>query len=179
MNFLTLFVYLLAGLVMGAAFIWLGLRSRATALAQRKSELEQEVSNARLHLQQVQADLRGRVARGLVALARFAGTVDRRFGDTRARVDEDVVDVGAAELRGQAARQRQSTAAFTVLYGKRAGMEGTLSQGVQVCDLRQARYRTLSKVRLEHVATATALSLQRLDDWWTETPRATTRTSPG
>jgi len=33
------------------------------------------------------------------------------------------------------------------------------------------------KVRLEHVAIAAAISLQRRDAWWTETPRALTRPS--
>ncbi len=77
----------------------------------------------------------------------------------------------------QLARQRQTTDDFAARYRKRAGMEGTIAQGVQVCGLRRARYRTLPKVRLEHVAIAVGLSLQRLDDWWTGTARATTRTS--
>ena len=46
-----------------------------------------------------------------------------------------------------------------------------------MCGLRRARYRTLPKVRLEHGAIAAGISLQRLDDWWTATPRAFTRTS--
>jgi len=49
--------------------------------------------------------------------------------------------------------------------------------GVRVCDLRQARYRGLAKTHLQHVVTATAINLYRLDDWWTETPRAHTRQS--
>ena len=77
----------------------------------------------------------------------------------------------------QAARQRQTTEGFATLYRKRAGIEGALSQGVQVCGLRRARYRTLRKVRLEHMAIGAAISLQRLDAWWTATPRASTRTS--
>jgi transposase len=48
---------------------------------------------------------------------------------------------------------------------------------VRVCDLRQARYRGLSKTHLQHVVTATAINLYRLDDWWTETPREHTRQS--
>ncbi len=77
----------------------------------------------------------------------------------------------------QLARHRQTTDDFAARYQKRAGVEGTIAQGVQVCGLRRARYRTLPKVRLEHVAIAVGISLQRLDDWWTEAPRATTRTS--
>jgi transposase len=76
-----------------------------------------------------------------------------------------------------AARQRQAGADFATRYRRRAGVEGTIAQGVRGRGLRRARYRTLPKVRLEHVAIAVGISLQRLDDWWTETPRAFTRTS--
>jgi transposase len=77
----------------------------------------------------------------------------------------------------QRARQRQATGDFAARYRKRAGVEGTIAQGVRGCGLRRARYRTLPKVRLEHVAIAVGISLQRLDDWWVGSPRATTRTS--
>ncbi len=75
------------------------------------------------------------------------------------------------------ARQRQTTPAFAAVYAQRAGIEGTLSQGVWGYGARRARYRTLPRVHLEHVALAAAISLQRLDDWWTQTPRAATRVS--
>jgi len=77
----------------------------------------------------------------------------------------------------QMARQRQTTGEFTERYKKRAGVEGTMSQGVQVCGLRRSRYRGLQRTHLQHLATGVAISLQRLDDWWTETPRAMTRPS--
>jgi transposase len=77
----------------------------------------------------------------------------------------------------QRARQRQTTDDFTARYKKRAGVEGTIGQGVRGGGLRRARYRTLPKVHLEHVAIATGICLQRLDDWWTQTPRGTTRRS--
>jgi transposase len=77
----------------------------------------------------------------------------------------------------QLARQRQMTDDFAQRYKRRAGVEGTLAQGVHSCGLRRARYRGLAKVRLEHVAIAAGICLQRLDDWWTETPRVITRTS--
>jgi hypothetical protein len=56
-------------------------------------------------------------------------------------------------------------------------VEGTIAQGVRDCGMRRARYRTLPKVRLEHVAIAVGISLQRLDAWWRGLPRASTRTS--
>ena len=77
----------------------------------------------------------------------------------------------------QLARERQATAAFAARYRRRAGVEGTIAQGVRDCGMRRARYRTLAKVRLEHVAIAVGISLQRLDDWWSGIPRASTRTS--
>lgn len=77
----------------------------------------------------------------------------------------------------QAARQRQQTAAFAAAYAQRAGIEGTLSQGVRVCGLRTARYRGLAKTHLQHLATAAALNVQRVTDWLEGQPRATTRRS--
>ena len=76
-----------------------------------------------------------------------------------------------------AARQRQTTATFKTQYAARAGIEGTLSQGVRAFGLRQARYRGLAKTHLQHVATATAVNLVRLADWLNHVPRATTRRS--
>lgn len=77
----------------------------------------------------------------------------------------------------QAARQRQQTAEYAATYARRAGVEGTVSQGVRAFGLRAARYRGLAKTHLQHVATASALNLARLADWLDETPRAATRRS--
>jgi transposase len=62
----------------------------------------------------------------------------------------------------QAARQFQASAAFKAHYNRRAGVEGTVSQGVRRCDLRQARYVGLAKTHLQHVLTAAALNLVRV-----------------
>jgi transposase len=78
----------------------------------------------------------------------------------------------------QAARQRQETAEFTAQYAQRAGVEGTHSQGVRRCGLRQARYRGLAKTHLQHLLTAVALNVVRLGAWWLGTPPATTRVTP-
>ncbi len=75
----------------------------------------------------------------------------------------------------QAARQRQATQAFKTAYTTRAGIEGTLSQGIRAFGLRQARYRGQAKVHLQQVFTATALNLCRMHAWLTEQPRAKTR----
>jgi transposase len=75
------------------------------------------------------------------------------------------------------ARQRQTTTAFAARYAQRAGIEGTTARAAVGYGARRARYRTFAPVRLEHVALAAAISLQRLDDWWTGTARAGTRSS--
>jgi IS5 family transposase len=63
------------------------------------------------------------------------------------------------------------------LYARRAGIEGTISQGVRSFGLRRARYRGLAKAHLQHVATATAINVSRVSDWLEGVPRATTRVS--
>jgi transposase len=65
-----------------------------------------------------------------------------------------------------AARHRQTTAAFRAQYAARAGIEGTLSQGVRAFGLRRCRYRGLAKTHLQQIATAAALNVSRLADWW-------------
>jgi transposase len=77
----------------------------------------------------------------------------------------------------QDARARQTKAEFKLAYAARSGIEGTLSQGIRVCDLRQARYRGLAKTRLQEVIIATAINLLRVIAWLMEVPRAQTRQS--
>ncbi len=77
----------------------------------------------------------------------------------------------------QKARERQHTEEFTTGYGKRAGIEGTISQGVRALGLRRTRYRGLDKAHLQHVATATAINLGRIADWLSGVPPARTRVS--
>jgi transposase len=77
----------------------------------------------------------------------------------------------------EAGRQQQTSAAFAAAYAARAGIEGTLSQGVRSFGMRQARYRGLPKTQLQEVAAATGLNLDRIVNWVTGRPRATTRRS--
>ena len=77
----------------------------------------------------------------------------------------------------QAARQRQAMADFAAQYARRAGIEGTISQGVRAFGLRQARYRGLRKTHLQHVATAAAINISRLTTWLSGVPRGGTRCS--
>ena len=75
----------------------------------------------------------------------------------------------------QASRQRQAMEGFKEQYNQRAGIEGTLSQGIRACGLRQARYRGQANVQLQHALTAAALNLARLYAWLIGQSRATTR----
>jgi transposase len=77
----------------------------------------------------------------------------------------------------QAARQRQTTDEFKARYVIRAGVEGTISQGVGIGDLRRSRYVGLPKTRLLHQLIATALNFVRTATWLAETPLARTRRS--
>jgi transposase len=71
----------------------------------------------------------------------------------------------------QQARQRQQSPEWKRQNAARAGIEGTISQGVRRCDLHHARYIGLARTRLQHILVAIALNLVRLYAWWTEQPR--------
>jgi transposase len=75
------------------------------------------------------------------------------------------------------ARERQQTPDFKATYAKRAGIEGTISQGVHSFDLRRSRYIGLAKTRLQHVLIAASLDIVRIGAWLMERPRAQTRIS--
>jgi transposase len=77
----------------------------------------------------------------------------------------------------QAARRRQETEEFRQQYAARAGIEGTHEQAVRRCGLRRCRYIGQAKAHLQHVLTAAALNIIRLDDWWAGTPVSRTRCS--
>jgi transposase len=75
------------------------------------------------------------------------------------------------------ARARQNTQQFKDTYKLRAGVEGTIRQAIAVTDTRRTRYRGLDKTHLEHVYSAVALNLIRLDAWYNGQPLDRTRTS--
>ena len=62
----------------------------------------------------------------------------------------------------QAARQRQREPECVEQYGKRAGIEGTISQGVRAFGLRRARYVGQAKTHLQHLLVATSMNLVRI-----------------
>jgi hypothetical protein len=96
---------------------------------------------------------------------------------TRARENGRIVAVQprAQQEALHAARQREGTAAFRQAYAARAGVEGTVSQGVHRCDLRHCRYVGLAKTHLQHLLTAAGLNLTRMAAWLLDPRLARTR----
>ena len=118
-----------------------------------------------------------------VIQARFS-TCDCAACPTRSQCTRSKNNARVLTLKPQAqyealetARQRQKTPEFKERYKTRAGIEGTISQGVRTFELRRARYIGLAKVRLQHVATAAAINLTRAVSWLMKTPKAQTRIS--
>ena len=83
----------------------------------------------------------------------------------------------AAHEALQARRHEQETPAFRQAYQTRAGIEGTLSQAVRGMGIRRARYDGLPKTQVQHVLTAVAINLVRMDAVLTQTSRGKTRRS--
>jgi transposase len=77
----------------------------------------------------------------------------------------------------QARRHEQRTPEFRQRYETRAGIEGTLSQAVRGMGVRRARYDGLQKTHLQHILTAVAINLVRIDAVLTQTSRGKTRRS--
>jgi transposase len=77
----------------------------------------------------------------------------------------------------QAARQLLASEEGQQRYNRRAGIEGTISQGVRAFGLRFSRYRGLAKTQLQHIATAAAINIDRVIAWLNDIPQAKTRQS--
>jgi len=120
---------------------------------------------------------------GVVFEARFArkdcAACPDRARCTRSKLEPRTIGLQAREYHEalRAARQRQKTKEFRSQYAARAGIEGTHEQAIRRCGLRRCRYIGQAKTRLQHVLTAAAVNLVRLDDWWAGKPIAKTRCS--
>jgi transposase len=77
----------------------------------------------------------------------------------------------------QAAQTWSASEEGQQLYKRRAGVEGTLSQGVRAFGLRRTRYWGLAKTHVQHVAIAAAINIDRIVAWLDDRPRALTRLS--
>jgi transposase len=76
-----------------------------------------------------------------------------------------------------AARAGQDTRQWKDRYKARAGVEGLMHQVTCVTGIRRARYTSLDKTRLEHLAAATAINVIRLDAWYSRRPLDRARTT--
>ena len=74
-----------------------------------------------------------------------------------------------------AARARMHDPAWKARYRVRAGVEGTLSQGVRAFGIRRSRYIGLAKTGLQQACTAAAMNVSRIVNWLEQKPRAKTR----
>jgi transposase len=74
-------------------------------------------------------------------------------------------------------REQEKTKDVATVSHTRAGIEGTISQGVRTMGLRRSRSIGQEKTHLQHVATAAALTLVRCRAWLNGLPRAHTRLS--
>ena len=73
------------------------------------------------------------------------------------------------------ARARMHDRAWKERYRVRAGVEGTLSQGVRAFGMRRSRYVGLAKTELQEVCAAVAMNVSRVVHWLDGRPRAKTR----
>ncbi len=97
-----------------------------------------------------------------------AGHPKSRHLHLRRRDEHEALETARGCLRNEETKK---------LYMQRAGIEGTISQAVRVCEVRTARYVGTKKVSLEHVLTALALNFTKLGEWLLGTPLAQTRKS--
>lgn len=118
-----------------------------------------------------------------VSTVRFRRT-DCRLCDARPLCTRSVGEPRQLTLRPQAdheallaVRRRQKTPEWQQSYARRAGIEGTLSQGIRAFELRQTRYIGLKKTQLQHILTAMAVNVVRLAAWLDGGRHAKTRVS--
>ena len=109
----------------------------------------------------------------------IAACVLSSLDSTSAKGRRRTVNIKPKELHEalQQNRRREKTEGFKKEYSSRAGVEGTISQGVRAFGLRRSRYIGMAKTRLQHLATATAINLERLSDWLAGIDREKTRRS--
>jgi hypothetical protein len=74
-------------------------------------------------------------------------------------------------------RQREQTAAFTEECARRAGVEGTIAQGVRSHHVRRSRYFGQPKTHLQHLVIAAAINVVRILHWLAGELKATTQVS--
>ena len=98
---------------------------------------------------------------------------------TKAKCKQRAINVKPRELHEalQQARQRERTEGFKEEYKSRAGVGGTISQGVRAFGMRRSRYLGRAKTHLQHLATTAAINIERVADWLAGVDREQTRRS--
>lgn len=109
---------------------------------------------------------------------------DCRLCSKRALCTRSATEARSIGLRPQAEhevlqrlQQQQQTQQWQEKYNRRAGVEGTLSQGIHCFGLRRTRYIGLAKTYLQHVLTSVAMNITRIVSWLMGIPHAHTRIS--
>jgi transposase len=105
---------------------------------------------------------------------------DARSRCTRSKKDSRSLTLRPQKAQQEAiqqARKEQESEAWKERYNRRAGIEGTISQGVRSFGLRKARYIGSAKTHLQHLLTAAAINLVRVDNWLSGVPLAKNRIS--
>ena len=107
------------------------------------------------------------------------GTCPSRSRCTRAKTEPRGLTIHTKQeyIALHSRREIQHTPEFLRTYNQRAGIEGTISQGVRRSALRQSRYIGLAKTHLQHIFMAVGLNLCRLDAWLNGVPLAPSRYS--
>jgi len=77
----------------------------------------------------------------------------------------------------KARRAQARTPEYAAEYARRAGIEGTISEGIRAHGMRRSRYVGLQRTHLAHVLTAAAINLVHVGAWLSDTTRAQTRHS--
>jgi transposase len=120
---------------------------------------------------------------GVIIEARFARAdctpCPSRSQCTRSKQEPRIIGLLPREQHEalQATRREQDTEEFRRRYAARAGIEGTHEQANRRCGLRRCRYIGEAKAHLQHLLTAAAINIVRLNEWWTGTPLSRTRCS--
>ncbi|WP_051856724.1 transposase [Streptomyces sp. NRRL B-1347] len=65
----------------------------------------------------------------------------------------------------QRIRVEQATDTWKKLYAQRSGVEGAIAQASRRSNIHHARYRGLERIHLQHILTALALNIIRVDAW--------------
>ena len=74
-----------------------------------------------------------------------------------------------------AARARMTDPAWVERHHRRAGVEGTIAQGVRAFGMRRSRYIGLAKTGLQQACIAVAMNASRVVHWLDGRPRSKTR----